>query len=122
MKMETTTSSRPAKKYVIAGGDDACYGPRFGPMTATSVGRFGSGGSECLVLRLAHPIRSEQGEVEFIALRPRYKGVSFEAVQVAEATVGVWLLTTAEPESLQAGLSEGNSKYWAVGTCTPSEA
>lgn len=108
--------------YSIAGGDDGCYGPSFGPATAEEVGVFGNEGSKCLVLRLHEPIQDGAMRIQLLAVRPRYVGVSFEALRTTGATVGVSIVLPGKEEQICEGLSEENSKYWAIGTCKRSDA
>ena len=110
------------KRFTIAGGDDGCYGPRFGPVTAIEVGLFGSEATACLVIRLAEPVQEGSEHFEFLAIRPRYTGVTFEELRANGGTVGVSLVLPGKDFSIREGLSTENSKYWAIGTCTPSEA
>jgi hypothetical protein len=109
-------------RYTIAGGDDGCYGPRFGPVAADEVGLFGSEAKACLVVRLAESVQDGSEHFEFLAIRPRYVGVTFEYLRAKGGTVGVSLVLPGKESSIREGLSTENSKYWAIGTCTPSEA
>ncbi len=110
------------KRYTIAGGDDGCYGPSFGPVSANEVGVFGSEGTACLVIQLAEPVQEGSEQFQFLALRPRYAGGTFQDLRVKGGTVGVSLVLPGKESSIREGLSTENSKYWAIGTCTPSEA
>jgi hypothetical protein len=111
------------KHYTIAGGDDGCYGPRFGPALAEEAGVFGTEANACLVLRLLEPINEPSiGTVRLLAVRPRYVGVAFEEINKSGGTVGISLVLPGHEASITLGLSDCNSKYWAIGTCTPSEA
>lgn len=110
------------KRYTIAGGDDGCYGPSFGPVSATEVGLFGSEGKACLVIRLAESLQEGTEHIQFLALRPRYVGVTFEELRAKGGTVGVSLVLPGQESSVREGLSDKNSRYWAIGSCTPSEA
>jgi hypothetical protein len=110
------------KHYTIAGGDDGCYGPRFGPVAAEEIGLFGAEGRVCLLLRLLEPIQDGPVQVQHLAVRPRYEGVTFHDLQASGGTVGVSVVFPGQEASVQEGLSELNSRYWAIGTCTPSDA
>jgi len=110
------------KRYTIAGGDDGCYAPSFGPAVAEEIGVFGADGRACLLLRLLEPIQDGSDRVQHLAVRPRYVGVTFQDLQASGGTVGVSLVLPGQEASIREGLSETNSRYWAIGTCTPSEA
>lgn len=110
-------------RYLVAGGDDGCYGPRFSPLEVTEAGRAGVGLSECVVLRPDSAVQDGGTTYELLAIRPRYQGAVFEDMAKGELTVSVWLLVPgAEPSAQAVGLAEGNVRYWAIGTCKPSEA
>jgi len=110
------------KNYLIAGGDDGCYGPSFGPAVAEEVGIFGEEGHACLLLRLLEPIQEGSAQIHLLAIRPRYVGVTFQELQARGATVGVSIVLPGQEGSIRGGLSELNSRYWAIGICTPGEA
>ncbi len=89
---------------------------------AEEVGLFGEGGHACLVLRLLEPIQDGPAQVRLLAVRPRYVGVTFQELQTTGGPVGVSIVKPGQEESIRGGLTDLNSKYWAIGTCTPSEA
>jgi hypothetical protein len=115
-------STTSAQRYSIAGGDDGVYGPSFGPVSATEVGLFGSAEAACMVVQLAQPVREGSQEFELLAVRPRYVGVTFTELQSKGGTVGVSLVRQGHESSIRSGLTAENSKYWSIGTITPSEA
>jgi hypothetical protein len=96
------------KRYTIAGGDDGCYGPRFGPIFAKEVGVFGSESTACLVIRLAEPVQEGSEQIQLLALRPRYSGVTFQELQTKGGTVGVSLVLPCKESSIRDGLSTAN--------------
>lgn len=103
--------------FEIAGGDDACYGPRFGPWTVETVGVVGDSDAGHLLLALPHPAQVDGAMVEVLAVRPRYVGVTLQDLLREGGTVGIWRVLPGRLTDLASGITPDNAEYWAIGTC-----
>jgi hypothetical protein len=105
--------------FKIAGGDDACYGPSFGPSTVEEIGLIGTEEDGYLLLRVKERLCESEQDTQLLAVRPRYVGDTLGKLRTSSTTVGVWLVLPGHEENVCHGLNETNSKYWSIGTCTP---
>lgn len=103
--------------FEIAGGDGACYGPRFGPVLAEAVGEVPSAEGGHILLRLTEPMQIEETTIEFLAVRPRYVGVTLADIFNQGGTVGVWRVLPGKSIAVGVGINADNSEYWSIGTC-----
>lgn len=104
--------------FKIAGGDGACYGPRFGPVLTEAVGEVPSAEGGHILLRLTEPLQIEETTIEFLAVRPRYVGVTLADISTHGGTVGIWRVLPGKRIAFGVGINADNSEYWSIGTCT----
>jgi hypothetical protein len=84
------------QKYKLYGGDNACYGPIFGPVQAEEECEVaGSEGEHYLLLRLLNYILFQM--------------------------VGVGRVLPGKVEELYKGMSNKNTEYWSIGFCYPMD-
>ena len=105
--------------FEIAGGDDGCYGPRFGPAIADALGEVPSVDGGHMLLALREPLHIDGKTICLISVRARYVGDSLETIRGSGATVGVWRVLPEGEGTARQGLTPANSEYWAIGTCKP---
>lgn len=105
--------------YIVGGGDDACYGPRFGPVRATELGEISSAGGPHLLLELQSPLQVRDQTILMLAVRPRYLSDTLASIRTKATTVGIWRVLQGQEQAARNGLSTTNSEYWAIGQCTP---
>jgi hypothetical protein len=105
--------------YKLAGGDDGCYGPSFGPVIADERGEVPSGEGGHILLALREPLQINDQSIRMLAIRPRYVGRSLRSIRWLRATVGIWRVLPDAEAGVSNGLTAENSEYWAVGTCAP---
>src|SRR5262245_50169718 len=105
------------RRYRIGGGDNACYGPQFGPVLGEEIGEVGKGyGGPFLLVRLLEPACFRSEPVEFLALSPRHVGTDLETIRRGPSTVIAFArILPGMLESAKQEMSADNSQTIAVG-------
>ena len=102
----------------MAGGDGACYGPRFGPLYAEEVNAVkDKEGREYLLVKLEAPPKTDEKDIGYFLISPRYVGDTVDNIRIGECTVGVWAVKPGNDEKTIIELSDKNAEYWSIGTC-----
>jgi hypothetical protein len=105
------------KKYSITGGDDACYGPHFGPVIVEEMGEVKEGyGGPFMLVQLLHPVEFEREKVEHLWVTPRYVGDTLQTIRSGKCTVSFGRIRPGKLESARSMISHENSQTIAVGT------
>ena len=105
--------------YQIYGGDDAAYGPCFGPVIADETGVVPSVGGGHILLTLRETLNVKGIAIRLLAVRPRYVGDTLDTIHSVGATVGIWRVLPEAESTVSIGITSHNAEYWSIGTCTP---
>lgn len=107
--------------YELRGGDDAAYGPSFGPLRGKPLfaAKVIETGVPCLVLACDVPLQAGGQCFRNIALTMRYTGEQLEELRSREAIVAVYGLPSDAPDSWRDGVCSRNMISIAVGHCCP---
>jgi len=108
------------KRYKLFGGDNACYGPVFGPIQAEEECEVpNSEGEAYLLLRLLKYFRFQNEKFEYFVVSPRYKGDTLETLRKTGCMVSIGRVLPGKREELNKGMSNKNTEYWSIGFCHP---
>lgn len=107
------------RMFQLSGGDGGAYGPLFGPVNAVEYGEIEvADNRKHLVLKLEEPIREGEMQIAYFIVAPRYVGDTIETLKEKGCTVGVSIVYPEKIEEVVGnGMSNQNSKYWAIGEC-----
>lgn len=106
------------KKFKLAGGNGASYGPNFGPLYAEAVAAIENDSEkEIIVLKTESPIIFGEDEIEYVLISPRYGGESVIDMKGSECIVNVSLVLSEELADLKNGISDVKCRYWSIGRC-----
>ena len=105
--------------YQLRCGDNACYGPAFGPVIADEQCEVSSDKGVHLLLVLRQPLRVDEQIIHLLAVRPRYVGDTLDTIRKSGAIVGVWRVLLEGETTVRSGITKSNAEYWAIGSCIP---
>jgi hypothetical protein len=108
------------RKFRISGGDDASYGPSFGPVIVEEVGEVAQGwGGPFLLVRLLESVSFRGEPVEHMTLSPRYVDDTLDSIRNGNCVIAFGRVRPGMLEDAKKEIRYENTQTIAVGESRP---